>query len=79
MVVTGDSRYAYATNTGSASISGYRIGRRGELTLLDPDGKTGNTGATPIDIARSSNSRFIYEVSAGSDTISGFRVAGDGA
>lgn len=79
VVVTGDGRYAYATNTGSASISGYRIGRRGELTLLDADGKTGNTGATPIDIARSSNSQFIYELSSGSDTISGFRVEGDGS
>jgi 6-phosphogluconolactonase len=79
VVVTDDSRYTYATNTGSASVTGYRIGRGGDLTLLNPDGKTANTGATPIDVALSSHSRFLYELSSGSDTISGFRVEKDGS
>jgi 6-phosphogluconolactonase (cycloisomerase 2 family) len=34
-VVTPNGRYAYTTNTGSGSISGYRIDRDGALSLLD--------------------------------------------
>ena len=60
VVVTGNGRYAYTTNTGSASVSGYAVGSDGDLTLLDADGKTATTGATPIDAALSHGSRFLY-------------------
>jgi 6-phosphogluconolactonase (cycloisomerase 2 family) len=79
IVVTGDGRHTYTTNTGSASISGYRISRDGRLTLLDADGKTGVTGAGPIDMALSEGSRFLYSLNAGADSISGFRVERDGS
>jgi 6-phosphogluconolactonase (cycloisomerase 2 family) len=79
VVVTGNGRYTYATNTGSASISGYRIGRDGELTLLDADGRTGLTGLMPIDMALTRNSRFLYSLNSGDGTISGFRVRADGS
>jgi 6-phosphogluconolactonase (cycloisomerase 2 family) len=79
VVVTGNSKYTYTTNTGSASVSGYRIGRDGSLTLLDPDGVTGQTGAGPIDAALSANSRFLYTLNAGSDGISAFTVNADGS
>jgi 6-phosphogluconolactonase (cycloisomerase 2 family) len=79
IVVTDDGRYTYTTNTGSASISGYRIGRDGELTLLDADGRTGLTGLMPIDMALARNSRFLYSLNSGDGTISGFRVRADGS
>jgi 6-phosphogluconolactonase (cycloisomerase 2 family) len=79
IVVTNDGRYTYTTNTGSASISGYAINRRGELGLLDADGRTGVTGAGPIDMALSRHSRFLYSLNSGDGTISGFRVEGDGS
>lgn len=79
IVVTGDGRYAYTTNTGSASITGYRIGRGGELELLDEDGRTGATGPMPIDMALAGRSRFLYSLNSGNGTISGFRVRFDGA
>jgi 6-phosphogluconolactonase len=78
IVVTDDGRFTYTTNTGSASISGYRIGRDGALGLLDADGRTGETGPMPIDMALSRHSRYLYSLNSGDGTISGFRVREDG-
>ena len=77
-MVTEDGRFTYTTNTGSNSISGYRINREGELLLLDADGRTGVTGAGPIDMALSRGSRFLYSLNSGDGTISGFRVNANG-
>ena len=44
MVVTKNGRFAYTTNTGSGSISGYAVSADGGLTLLDADGHTGRNG-----------------------------------
>jgi 6-phosphogluconolactonase len=78
IVVTDNGRFTYTTNTQSASISGYRISREGELDLLDADGVTGQTGANPIDMALSRGSKFLYSLNSGDGTISGFRVGHDG-
>jgi 6-phosphogluconolactonase len=79
IVVTTNGRFTYTTNTGSASISGYRIGHSGELTLLDADGVTGATGPGPIDMALTRGSRFLFSLNSGAGTISGFRVGSDGS
>jgi 6-phosphogluconolactonase len=80
VVVTQNGRYAYATNTGSGTISGYAVARDGALTLLDADGRTGITGpgSSPSDAALSSGSRFLYVLEAGTHELSGFRVRADG-
>jgi 6-phosphogluconolactonase (cycloisomerase 2 family) len=78
IVVTGNGRYTYTSNTGSASISGYRVGLDGALTLLDADGVTGSTGPAPIDMALTRSSRLLYSLNSGDGTISGFRVGADG-
>jgi 6-phosphogluconolactonase len=79
IVVTDSGRFAYTTNTGSASISGYRVTRGGDLSLLDADGVTGATGPGPIDMALTHGSRFLYSLNSGDGTISGFRVRFDGS
>jgi 6-phosphogluconolactonase len=79
VVVTKDGRFTYTTNTGSNSISGYAIGRDGDLTLLDADGKTAVTGAGPLDMALSRSSRFLYELSGGAGEIGAFAVNSDGS
>src|SRR5262249_30202318 len=48
IAITPDGRFAYATNTGSGTVTGYRVGRDGELVRLD-GGVTGTTGGAPID------------------------------
>jgi 6-phosphogluconolactonase len=78
IVVTENGRFAYTSNTGSGSISGYRLRHDGRLTLLDADGETGLTGPGPIDMALTGNSRFLYSLNSGDGTISGFRVKADG-
>ena len=79
VVVTKNGRYAYTTNTGSNSISGYRIAHDGALTLLDADGKTATTGAGPLDLALAKNSRLLYSLNSGVSEIQGFAVNGDGS
>ncbi|MBV9788192.1 MAG: beta-propeller fold lactonase family protein, partial [Chloroflexi bacterium] len=81
LVITDDGRYAYTTNTGSSSVSGYKVGADGSLTLLDMGGVTASTGtgSSPIDAALSKNSRFLYVLSRGTNTISGFAVADNGS
>jgi 6-phosphogluconolactonase len=80
VVVTKNGRFAYTTNTGSGSISGYRVARDGTLSLLG-DGLTAVIGAGtgPIDAALSRNSRFLYVLNGGIGTVSGFRVGSDGS
>lgn len=78
VVVTGNGRYAYTSNTGSGSISGYRIRDDGRLSLLSADGVTGVTGAGPIDLALSTGDRYLYSLDSGSGMISAFRVKANG-
>ncbi|MGH7751722.1 MAG: lactonase family protein, partial [Gemmatimonadales bacterium] len=79
VVITGDGRFAYTSNTGSGTISGYGLSRAGELSLLDANGVTATTMAGPIDLALTRNDRFLYSLDSGAGTISAFRVEADGA
>ena len=74
IVATNSGKFVYATNAGSASVSGYSV-RHGALELLDADGKTGITGAGATDLAITSNSQFLYTLNGGSHTISMFGVS----
>ena len=78
LAITNNGRYCYATNTGSASITGYSI-HDGALTLLNADGVTAVTGTTPIDVSLSRNSKFLYNVNSSSHSITFFRVNEDGS
>jgi 6-phosphogluconolactonase len=74
VAVTNNGRFAYTTNTGSASISMYSIGQAGELELINSMA----TGITPIDVALSRNSRFLYNLNNGDHSISMFNLNPDG-
>ena len=80
-VVTPDGKYAYTTNTGSGSVSGYAVGSDGRLTLLTAGGKTGVTGpgSTPIDEAVSRNGRYLYVLATEARAIVAFAIAPDGS
>jgi len=77
--ITPDGRYAYTTNTGSGSITGYSIAGNGALTRLTADGMTGVTGAgtQPLDMAYADG--YLYAVTPGDGGIHAFRVASDGS
>ena len=78
--ITNNGKFAYTTNNGSGSITGYAI-NQGALERLDADGRTADTGAgsAPIDLAVSRNSQFLYVLNAGTETIGAFSVNVDGS
>ncbi|MEP6495002.1 MAG: beta-propeller fold lactonase family protein [bacterium] len=79
VATTDDGQYAYLANTGSGTVTGYRVGIRGDLTILNVDGRTGITGAAPSDIATSNGSRYLYTIAGGSHGINGFAIHADGS
>lgn len=76
VALSKNGRFAYTTNTGSASVSGFAIAADGDLTLLDPDGVTGMTAAGPIDMDFSVDGRHLYTLNAGDGSLSVFRLKG---
>lgn len=80
IVVTNDGRFAYTTNAGTGTISGYAL-QQGALTLLDASGVTGNIGAGsgPSDMAVSRDSRFLFALAGGANQIAAFSVGADGS
>jgi 6-phosphogluconolactonase (cycloisomerase 2 family) len=81
VAITPDGEFAYVTNTPDNSISGFRIGASGALTMLDADGRTAVTGggSLPIDLAASSDGKFLYVLTAGTDRILAYAIGADGA
>ena len=82
VATTENGHYAYTTNAGSGTISGYRVDHQGRLSLLNADGRTGVLAATshPIDLGFSHNSRYLYALTTGTPLgIAGFRVAENGS
>lgn len=81
VALSKDGRYAYTTNAGSGTITGYRIDNNGALTLLDPSGVSGSTGAgsSPIDATVSGNGRYLYVLTANAHQIAAFQIAPDGS
>ncbi len=79
VVLTENRRFAYVSNTGSGTLSGYSVDFDGELALLDADGVTGatGTGSGPIDMAITA--RFLYSLNEAVGTIGIFRIAQDGS
>ena len=78
-VVTRSGRFAYTTNTGSASVSGYAIASDGTPTLLDANGIAAKTGKGPIDAGFSADDKFLYVLGSGDHSINAFAVGRDGS
>lgn len=68
----------YVANAGSAMLSGYRISRTGQLSLVTPSGVVATTGAGPIDMAVSRDGEFLYVQDGAAGTVDEFRVNRDG-
>jgi 6-phosphogluconolactonase len=79
VVITSNQQYAYVTNTGSNTVTGYRLAPNGTLTRLNDNGVTARTQSTPIDAAFSPNSQFLYTLDRGSGAISIFTVNANGS
>ncbi len=85
-----NGRFAFGANYSSGTISSFRIGDDGSLTIVDASaGKTndlpgGNRagqnrqGSTPLDIRLSPDGRFVYDVLPGSGRVGAWRILSDG-
>ena len=76
VVVTRDGRFAYISNTGSDTLTGYHVARNGALSLIDADAVSARTGAGsgPTDMALTRNSRFLFTLNPANGTLSSFGV-----
>jgi 6-phosphogluconolactonase (cycloisomerase 2 family) len=74
LVVSQDGRFAYTTNAGSSTISGYTVEFDGSISLLDEDGITTKTGkdSGPLDMGISNDGRNLYTLNGRNDTIGSF-------
>jgi 6-phosphogluconolactonase (cycloisomerase 2 family) len=70
-------RFYYVSNTGSNTLSGYRIGSGGQPTLVTPSGIVATTNPGPIDLA--SSGHFLYAETGTVGTVDEFRVDEDGS
>ncbi|GAA4989429.1 lactonase family protein [Kitasatospora paranensis] len=73
--VTAAGGFLYASNAGSSTLSAFRVGERGDLTLL------GTTPTDPgtVDSAASSDGRFLYVQTGVKGIVDEFRVGRDGS
>src|SRR5215218_8751518 len=74
VVRVGD--FYYVSNTGSNTLSGYRIDAAGRPTLVTPTGVVATTPPGPIDLATSGG--FLYAQTGTTGTVEEYRVEGDG-
>jgi len=70
--------YLFAANAGSSTITGYRIGAGGVLSLLQPSGISATTHGGPVDLASTPGGRYIYQLATGAGAIDEFAVAWNG-
>ncbi len=79
VVLARHGRFAYVTNTGSGTISGFKVDRHGALKPLNVDGVTGISGGNPLDAAVSHDQRTMYVLSPKIGKIVVFRIAANGS
>jgi 6-phosphogluconolactonase len=78
VAVTPNGRYAYVANTGSGSMSSYRMARGGGIELLQAVAGDTGVGSAPADTAISADGRHLFVRNGHTFTISAFDVAADG-
>lgn len=78
IAITRNGEYAYTTNTGSDSITGFKIGRKGKLTSLTKDGVTAETGNAPTDLAVVGN-RALFVLNRDDGSIGSYAIGAGGA
>lgn len=69
-------RYAWGTNTGDDTLTGFQVDRRGRMTLIGTGGVALRLGAGrfPLEIAVTADGRFLYTLNAGTGTVGMFQI-----
>jgi 6-phosphogluconolactonase (cycloisomerase 2 family) len=79
VAITPNGRFAYVANTGSGSVSRYRISAAGVIELAQAVAGTTGAGSAPADTAISSDGRHLFVRSGGTRSISSFGIHADGS
>ena len=80
VAVTENGRYAYAANAHSGTITGFKVGHDGSLTLLNASAITGQaSGLTVLDMAFSDGDKFLYVLNGMDKKFNVFAVGSDGS
>lgn len=79
VAVTPNGRYAYTTNAGSGTVSGYRIERDGRIKLSQAVAANLGAGTGPTDVVPSASGRYLYVLNTGGSAINGYTVDHDGS
>ena len=75
--IAGNMQYAFTSNTGSQTLSAYKVKPgKGSVTLLNA---TAGFGNRPIDSAVSVNGRFLYALDPGNSSIDMFLIKSNGS
>lgn len=74
IVAMPNTKFLYVSNTGSDSITGFKIQGNTKLTRLDANGETAQTGSKPQDLATVRGDRYLYALNGGDGTISSWSV-----
>jgi 6-phosphogluconolactonase (cycloisomerase 2 family) len=80
LVVSEDGRFAFTANAGGGTISAFRVGRDGTLSLRDANGITANlgVGSHPLDEAVTSDGELLYNLTDGQHAITAMAIGRDG-
>jgi 6-phosphogluconolactonase len=88
MVITGDGRFAYTSDSDSSTISGYRINGDGTISLLNANGITATapSGTIPLEESLDRDSDFLTVLDSrllltppGPATLNGYQIHQDGS
>lgn len=74
--IAGNRRHAFTANTGSGTLSAYRV-KAGKGNVVLDEGVAG-MGNLNIDLAITIDGRFLYALNAGNGTIGMFRITSKG-
>jgi 6-phosphogluconolactonase (cycloisomerase 2 family) len=74
--ISHEGRYLFAVNTGSTSISSYRILSNGSLRNLTSTPFSSGVGIRPFDARLDVSGDYLYVVDAAIASVSGFAVSG---
>jgi 6-phosphogluconolactonase len=78
VALTSDGGCAYTTNTGSGSISSYRVDRKGRLTLYQSVAAF-TEGSGPLDVSVTPDDRHLHVLNAAIGQVASYAIARDGS
>lgn len=79
IVVSKDGRYVYTANFGAGTISLFRFGYTGDLTLVNGRAAFLGNASQPVDLGISADGRFLEALSRGLGVVASFAIANDGS